>query len=332
MENEKFISEHGGTLANQEVGVMVTILLATLNGEDYLKAQLESIAAQTYENWQLVVGDDGSTDHTLDILEEFKKQHPNQVTIMKNDPPTGSAKNNFINLLRNSYGPHFMFCDQDDVWKPDKIYLTLQKMEALETRYGEKTPILVHTDLSVADENLEMIAESFFQYADIPKRIYLNQLIVQNSVTGCTVMINRCLQQYFLQLLPVSKIIMHDYWAALIAKVFGKIGFVNEPTMYYRQHGHNSVGAKHAGNPVYLYQRLREGKNTYRRMMIESMEQIQGFVSVYGEDIENLDVYELLNTYGDLYYKGKIRRLAFYKNYHVLKEGNIRKLMQWLWG
>ena len=290
---------------------MVTILLATLNGEDYLKAQLESIAAQTYENWQLVVGDDGSTDDTISIIEEFSEKHPDQVTIIKNDPPQGSAKDNFISLLRNSYGPYFMFCDQDDVWKPDKIYLTLQKMESLEARYGDKIPILVHSDLSVADSNLEMIAESFFQYADIPKRIVLNQLMVQNSVTGCTVMINRCLQQYFLRELPISKIIMHDYWAALIAKVFGKIGFVNESTMYYRQHGNNSVGAKNAKNPVYLYHRLKEGKNSYRRMMIESMEQVQGFVDTY---------------------EGKLRRLSFYKNNHVLKEGNVRKLMQWLWG
>ena len=145
-------------------------------------------------------------------------------------------------------------------------------------------------------------------------------------------MINRCLQQYFLRPLPMSKIIMHDYWAALIAKVFGKIGFVNEPTMYYRQHGNNSVGAKDAKNPVFLYHRLKEGKNSYRRMMIESMEQMQGFVETYGEEIDNLDVYELLESYGELYYKGKIKRLSFYKNHHVLKEGNIRKLMQWLWG
>ena len=266
------------------------------------------------------------------FLKNYSKQYPEQVTIIKNDPPQGSAKDNFISLIQNSYGPYFMFCDQDDVWKPDKIYLTLQKMEALEARYGEKTPILVHSDLSVADHNLEMVAESFFQYANIPKRIVLNQLMVQNSVTGCTMMINRCLQQYFLRPLPMSKIIMHDYWAALIAKVFGKIGFVNEPTMYYRQHGNNSVGAKDAKNPVFLYHRLKEGKNSYRRMMIESMEQMQGFVETYGEEIDNLDVYELLESYGELYYKGKIKRLSFYKNHHVLKEGNIRKLMQWLWG
>ncbi len=99
---------------------------------------------------------------------------------------------------------------------------------------------------------------------------------------------------FFQPELPMSKIIMHDYWAALIAKVFGKIRFVNEPTMYYRQHGNNSVGAKNAKNPVYLYHRLKEGKNSYRRMIIESMEQIQGFVETYGEEIDNLDVYELL--------------------------------------
>ena len=311
---------------------MVTILLATLNGEKYLKAQLESIAAQTYENWQLVVGDDGSTDQTLEILKEFQKEHPNQVTIYENNPPFGSAKGNFINLLRNSYGPHFMFCDQDDVWKRDKIYLTLQKMEALETRYGDKVPILVHSDLSVVDENLEMVAESFFQYANLPKRVMLNRLIVQNSVTGCTVMINRCLQQFFLRQLPIPKIIMHDYWAALSAKVFGKIGFVNEPTMLYRQHGHNSVGAKDAMNVKFLYGRLKEGKNSYRRMMIESMEQIQGFVGTYGKEIQDLDSYELLKNYGELYYKGKLRRLAFYRHNQVLKEGRIRKLMQSHWG
>lgn len=311
---------------------MVTILLATLNGEKYLKAQLESIATQTYENWQLVVGDDGSTDRTLEILKDFQKQYPNQVTIYENKPALGNVKDNFIHLLQNSYGPYFMFSNQDDVWKRDKIYLTLQKMESLETRYSEKVPILVHSDLSVVDENLEMIAESFFHYADLPKRIVLNQLVVQNSVTGCTVMINRCLQQFFLQALPLSDIIMHDYWAALIARVFGKIGFVNESTVYYRQNQKVRSRNKLLETPLFLYQRLKEGKHSYRRLMIESMEQIRGFVEAYGDRMNDLGTYEFLKLYGELYYKGKIRRLLFYKRYHVTKEGKIRKLMQWLWG
>ena len=67
-------------------------------------------------------------------------------------------------------------------------------------------------------------------------------------------------------------------------------------------------------------------------MMIESMEQIHGFVGTYGKEIQDLDSYELLKNYGELYYKGKLRRLAFYRHNQVLKEGRIRKLMQWLWG
>ena len=74
------------------------------------------------------------------------------------------------------------------------------------------------------------------------------------------------------------------------------------------------------------------GAGGFTRGMIESMEQVQGFVDTYGEEIDSLDVYELLACYGELYYKGKLRRLSFYKNNHVLKEGNVRKLMQWLWG
>lgn len=311
---------------------MVTILLATHNGEKYLKSQLESIASQTYENWKLVVGDDGSTDRTLEILNEFSKSHPEQVIIHQNNPVKGNAKENFIELLRNSHGPYFMFCNQDDLWKADKVALTLQKMEVLEARYSEKTPILVHSDYSLTDENLEMVAESFFQYANVPKRIFLNQLIVQNPVDSSTVMINRSLQQYFIRPLPETQILGHDYWCALIAKVFGRIGFVNEPTMYDRHASVNGLKVAKSMHPTFLLEKIKEGKQGYRRLMIESMEQVRGFVEVYGDDIKDLETYELLKTYGELYYKGKIKRLAFYRNKSVMKEGKIRKLMQWLWG
>ena len=287
---------------------MKSVAMAFYNGAKYIDEQIRSILDNMEETDELIISVDDASDGSEAILEDWAR-NDQRIRIIKG-PGKGVVKN-FENAFKHCRGEIIFLSDQDDVWKPDKIYLTLQKMEALEARYGEKTPILVHSDLSVADHNLEMVAESFFQYANIPKRIVLNQLMVQNSVTGCTMMINRCLQQYFLRPLPMSKIIMHDYWAALIAKVFGKIGFVNEPTMYYRQHGNNSVGAKDAKNPVFLYHRLKEGKNSYRRMMIESMEQMQGFVETYGEEIDNLDVYELLESYGELYYKGKNQTIEF---------------------
>lgn len=156
--------------------------------------------------------------------------------------------------------------------------------------------------------------------------------MVQSSVTGCTVMINRCLQQYFLRPLPESNIIMHDYWATLIARVFGKIGFVNESTVLYRKHNCKVHQKNHRDIISMFFKKMKEGKQDYRRMMIESMEQIRGFVETYGNEIESLDIYELLEEYGELYYKGKLRRLRFYRNQHVLKEGRFGKLMQYLWG
>ena len=200
---------------------MVTILLATLNGEDYLKAQLESIAAQTYENWQLVVGDDGSTDGTISILEEFSKQYPEQVTIIKNDPPQGSAKDNFISLIQNSYGPYFMFCDQDDVWLDKKIELTCDKMLTIENKAD--VPCLVYTELRVVDSELNTIADTMSEYQslDCHKRT-INQFILQNSVTGCTMMVNMALRDKMLHITDIDNTIMHDWWGSTCSRTVWK--------------------------------------------------------------------------------------------------------------
>ena len=154
---------------------MVTILLATLNGEDYLKAQLESIAAQTYENWQLVVGDDGSTDGTISILEEFSKQYPEQVTIIKNDPPQGSAKDNFISLIQNSYGPYFMFCDQDDVWKKNK-------MREIERVFEDPKVMAVVHDAQIVDEKLSSLDQTTFEWRNSGTGFWKN--MKKNSYIG----------------------------------------------------------------------------------------------------------------------------------------------------
>ncbi|MDD4371350.1 MAG: glycosyltransferase family 2 protein [Anaerostipes sp.] len=311
---------------------MVTILLATCNAETYLKAQLESIGAQSYENWNLVIGDNNSTDQTLDIIQSFEEKYPGQVSVVSMNSEIDGVVGIFVHLIQDSHGPYFMFCDQDDVWKPDKIYLSLQKMEALEERYGKGTPILVHSDLSVVNENLEMIAESYFQYANIPKRISLNQLVIQNSTVDCTIMINRSLQNFFLQSLPVNKILSHGYWSALIARVFGKIGFVNEPTMYHRRHDEDESSYDLLGNIKQLPQQIRGQKADYHRKVIQTMEQVQAFTSTYKDELKGNQGIDLLKSYGDLYYKGKVRRIFFYRNHKVWKEGNLRKVIQWLWG
>lgn len=308
----------------------VTILLATYNGAMYLEEQLESIQKQEYTNWKLIVGDDGSTDDTINILRAFQKKVLQQVEIIRNEPPTGSAKNNFMQLIEKADTPYIMFCDQDDIWKPNKIKDTLKYMKRVEN--NEDIPVLIHTDLSVLGEQ-GILAESFFKYQNLPSTMKLSSVMIQNSVTGCTMMINRALQRKMQKLTDYQPILMHDYWAALVAVVFGRVGVVEKSTMLYRQHGNNSVGAKASHNPVYLLKRLFEGRKKYKEQMQESRNQVAYFLKVYeNEKHESKEAWKLLEQYAALGERNKCYRMWFYKKNKVYKSGKIRVLMQYIWG
>lgn len=311
---------------------MIAILMATHNGEKYLKEQLDSIKNQTFQKWHLIISDDGSTDRTLEIAKKFQKEVAQQVTITKNQIPTGSAKNNFFHLMENVEENYIMFADQDDVWKEDKIEKTFSCMKELEEKIEEAVPILVHTDLTVVDENMEILADSFFQYAKLKKEVDLATLIIQNIVTGCTVMMNRRLYEGIYQIKDLEKVIMHDYWAALYAMVYGVVGVVDKSTMYYRQHKSNSVGAKASGNPVYLWKHLRNGHREYQETMKASMKQIEYFCECYQNKKLDGEKRKLLLGYSRLYHQSKRKRIMFYTKNKVLKIGSIRRIMQYLWG
>ena len=308
----------------------ITILMATYNGEQYLREQLESLQKQNYDNWKLIIGDDNSTDRTLEIISEFQQDCPNQIEMIRNNPPTGSPMKNFMGLLKKADTSYIMFCDQDDVWEPHKIRTTLECMKKLEEQ--PDIPILVHSDLAVLGEK-GVISESFFDYQNLPPKPGLNSLVVQNSVTGCTMMINRCLQERMMKADDYKNVIMHDYWAALIAAVYGRIGFVEKHTMYYRQHNHNSVGAKASNSPLYLIRRLRDGRRAYKDQMKKSMMQIGYFLQCYEKKypIES-EKKRILEGYASLVNRNKFYRLWFYTKNKVRKNGLVRVLMQYIWG
>lgn len=309
---------------------MVTIIMAVYNGECYIREQLESIKQQTYHKWKLIIRDDGSTDKTVDIIKAFQQETEQEVVLYENYPSSGSAKENFFRLLEDADDSYIMFCDQDDIWKEDKILHTLSCMKELEE--NPAIPVLVHSDLAVIDGRGAVKADSFFEYQNLSKTMELPQLLVQNFVTGCTMMINRSLQKYMLEADSHEKIIMHDYWAALYAAVYGKIGFLPESTMYYRQHENNSVGAKASNSLVRLWNRLMEGRAQYKASMLESFEQVQYFLECSKDKKMDTDNRKLLEGYAALKEKNKWRRLRFYHEKKALKHGRIRVIMQYLWG
>lgn len=240
----------------------IAILMATYNGEKYICQQIDSILSQTCKDWELYIHDDGSTDNTIAAVESYVEKYPDKVHLI-DGKSTGGAKYNFFYLFSKVEAPYYMTCDQDDVWLEKKIELTYDKMLTIENKAD--VPCLVYTELRVVDSELNTIADTMSEYQslDCHKRT-INQFILQNSVTGCTMMVNRALRDKMLHITDIDNTIMHDWWAALVAAQFGKTAFIDEPTILYRQHGDNSLGALGINKLSYIVRRVWQ-KNRYRR-------------------------------------------------------------------
>lgn len=252
------------------MNINVDILLATYNSKDYLDELLNSLLCQTYESWRLLVRDDKSTDNTIDILIKYKKTYPDKIDIIEGDENIGVVKS-FETLLQNSTAPYIMFCDHDDVWLNTKIEKTLKKMIESETRY-EKTPILVHSDLMIVDENLQTKYESFRKFSRLnnKKLLDFNYLAIASAVTGCTIMINKIAKNYCLPFHTNCQ--MHDWWLALAISKHGKIEYIDEPLLLYRQHARNQLGANTINN---LSSFIRHKITNIRRVILLNKQQFQ---------------------------------------------------------
>lgn len=320
--------------------VMITILMATHNGEKYIAEQIESILGQTDKDWKLVIQDDCSTDRTSEIARRYAEGYPKRVSFLQLEKPSGSAKANFFSMLKYADTEYMMTCDQDDVWLPDKIKITLEKMHEMESKFGSAIPLLVHTDLKVVDERLNKISDSLFNLQNLnSRRNQLNHIMVQNIVTGCTMMVNRALTvmvqdslkqqaiEWSVPHLPtLQQAIMHDWWFALAAAALGHIGFVSEPTVLYRQHGHNEVGAKNTGSLRYNIGRLLNNKQSGSALEA-TYNQADCFLKMYGSKLTPLH-HEIVKVYCSIPDCSKVKRLRTIFRYDFWKNGLYRRCGQ----
>jgi hypothetical protein len=225
----------------------IDILLSTFDGGRYLAQQLESILAQTATGWRLLVRDDGSSDETRAIIDAYAARYPERITAVAGHGERLGSCQSFGRLLQASTARYVMFCDQDDVWLPHKIAVSLDALQRLEARWGEATPLAVFTDLKVVDEGLVERASSFWKLLGLEPlhAERLNRLVLQSVANGCTMIFNAALRD---RALPIpTAAVMHDWWVTLVAAAFGRCGHVVEPTVLYRQHGANVCGAERPG-------------------------------------------------------------------------------------
>ena len=222
---------------------MLHILLSTYNGERYLAAQMDSILSQTYSDWKLFVRDDGSTDGTLRLLNQYAKQDK-RITLISDGENIGACKS-FERLLTTcGDADYFAFADQDDVWDANKLSLCIEAIQHAEQETPDM-PIVVHTDLRVVDEHLQEVASSFWRYSRIYPNLldtHIRYLAICNSVTGCAMLFNRAARTCAL---PMGRnAYMHDAWIALMTCYHhGRVIAVPQTTVAYRQHSGNVLGA-----------------------------------------------------------------------------------------
>jgi hypothetical protein len=264
---------------------LVEVLLATYNGERYLREQIDSILGQSYSNFRILARDDGSEDGTPAILSEYESRFPDRFRVVRSGHGTGNAKDNFLLLMRASTGEYVCFSDQDDVWLPHKVSLTKQSMEQLESTWGTDLPLLVFTDLRVVDDKLETLHKSFWKHEKLdPKRIHrFGSLLGQNVVTGCTAMINRRLLKLACDM--PCEACMHDQWVALLASSMGKAMPLNVQTVLYRQHENNLVGSREPTRSLHsLIRRVRNGEARRSEWRI-SQRQAESFLGTHHTEL-----------------------------------------------
>ncbi|MBQ5701738.1 MAG: glycosyltransferase family 2 protein [Alistipes sp.] len=228
----------------------LAILLATYNSEKYLVELLDSIVNQTYREFSLYIRDDGSTDSTLQILEQYAARHDN-FFILSDTVKSRRAMGSFFWLLERVEADYYMFCDHDDIWLKSKVENSLVKMLQIEQ---PARPAIVCTDLVVVDSNLNAISPSLWSYMRLRPELLtkLKFALSCNLFTGCTMMINRLARNLSLPVSPNA--VMHDSWIGLrVLAAGGVVGWISTPQILYRQHTNNLFGAQRVGRSIKYY-------------------------------------------------------------------------------
>ncbi len=218
---------------------MISVVIATYNGEKYITDQLESIAAQTVLPDEIVIVDDCSSDTTLKLITEFAAQTGIIVKTVVNLHNLGSTKS-FERAITLSSGDIIFFADQDDFWVKNKIERFMKEFE-------NNSVALVFSDGIIADSNLNDLNLTNWQKIHITsERAGILQsddafllLSHKNFVTGAAMAVRR---EVALAALPILEHNWHDEWITLIAYCLGDIKAVSEKLFYYRQHDNQQVG------------------------------------------------------------------------------------------
>lgn len=292
----------------------VAVLLATYNGEKYVADQLDSLFNQTFKNFTCYIHDDGSTDRTVQICEEYEAKYPEIFTMLRYES-TGGAKNNFLSLMKHVDADKYLFCDQDDVWLPDRIEKMMKAVQNLEGDY------LAFSDLKIVDEKLNILSDSFYSANHVaPENIDYKNALIKGFIPGCTMMANKNLVEKALRFQNADAIKMHDWWLVLIALMTeSRLIYVKESLGLYRQHSANTIGAKNLSTiDRILFNVKRVLSGTLRAEKKKNLEtpRLQA-KELWRCGIGSVEKLSFVKEFAEIGNYNKLRRMVFYlRNFH----------------
>ena len=220
---------------------MISVCMATYNGEKYIKEQIDSILCQLAQEDELIISDDHSTDNTLEFI---KSLNDSRIKIIMNHLERGYTKN-FENAINHAIGDIIFLADQDDVWCENKVELMLKELQ---------NATLVISDTKVVDGDLNILKDSHFSEYGV-KVGFLHNFIKTRYIGACMAF-KRELLDKAMPFPKNQKLCAHDYWIALVGEAYYKVSLVEQPLMLYRRHGNNALTGGN-GSPRSLAMKLK---------------------------------------------------------------------------
>ncbi|MGG4107940.1 glycosyltransferase family 2 protein [Paenibacillus lautus] len=286
----------------------VQVLLSTYNGEKYISEQIQSILNQTHPFISILIRDDGSTDQTVQVLEQLIKIHPDQIKLIKG--PNVGVVSSFFELLRaaDTEVDYYCFCDQDDVWFDHKVEHAIAR---LDSSIHAEVPAMVFTSTYLTDDELNR--EGTWPKPPTREPSFFNALY-ENIAIGATITMNRSARNLFMHSRSVDsqKVLMHDWWFYLLISAFGTVIYDNMPSMLYRQHNNNVVGGSNS-----IVGKLKSKWASFKRHTGKDLlhKQASEFDRIYGSRLTGVQKEQL-----DLFLASRTR---FIDRFHYARKSKL---------
>lgn len=201
----------------------ISICMATYNGEKYILEQINSILPQLRDTDELIISDDGSTDNTLEIVSEIDDK---RIKLFYNN--AHDFTKNFENAISKATGDIIFLCDQDDVWKDNKVEVMVNYL----SKYD-----LVISNAMIVDANRNEIMPEYFKYSKV-KQGFVYNLLYTRYIGACMAFNKKILNKVFP--FPNNKLLPHDYWITCVGELYYNTYLINEPLIEYRRHELNA--------------------------------------------------------------------------------------------